>query len=106
MSENIKHLGVDDFDGFVSKGNSVIDFYADWCGPCKIMAPRFDEAASELKGKVNFAKVDVDGEQELAERFGVMSIPTIVFIKNGEVVDKVTGAISKEQILSRVKDLF
>ncbi|HLC52921.1 MAG TPA: thioredoxin [Candidatus Nanoarchaeia archaeon] len=93
------------FDARTKKGNLVIDFWAEWCGPCKIMAPYFEEAARELKDVI-FAKVNVDENFELAERFGIMSIPTTLFMKDGEVVDRVSGALYKEDILKRAKDAF
>lgn len=76
------------------------------CGPCKIMEPHFKEAAKELKGKVKFGKVNVEEAQELAQRFEVMSIPTILYIKDGEQVNRTVGAISKDQILDSVKETF
>jgi len=76
------------------------------CGPCKISEPHFEAAAQALKGKVKFGKVNIDNEQELAERFEVMSIPSFVFIKNGEMVDKIVGAVSKDSIVDRVSEAF
>lgn len=104
----LKHLKSDGFDDFVSEGASVIDFYADWCGPCKIMAPRFEEVAKEMKGKVNFAKVDVDNDdsREISERFEILSIPTLLFIKDGEVVNRITGALSKEDLIDAIEQTF
>lgn len=105
MSAKIKSLSVGDFDKFVEKENVVVDFYADWCGPCKIMAPNFEKAAEEVKD-VKFAKVNIDNNQELAERFGVMSIPTTLFLKKGNVSDQAVGALSKEDIIARAKKAF
>ena len=102
---NIKELDKKSFDEFISKGNAIVDFWAIWCGPCKIMEPHYEAAAKEAKN-VKFAKIDVDKNQEIAERFEVLSIPTTIFFKNKEQVDRVIGAISKEDILGRIKENF
>ncbi len=106
MSENTTELTESNFDKETKKGKWAIDFWATWCGPCKIMAPNFDSAAKELKGKVNFAKVNVDENYELANKFKVMSIPTTIFIQDGEIVHASVGAMNKEQILEAVDNSF
>lgn len=105
MGKNTTDLDGKNFDAFVKKGVSVVDFWAAWCGPCKIMAPIFDEAAGELKGKVNFGKVDVDSNHELAMKFGVMSIPTMIFFKDGEIVDQDVGVLDKKELMKKVSDI-
>ena len=72
-----------------------VDFYADWCGPCKMMSPVIDKLAQEYDGKIKVGKVNVDENGDLAVRYGIMSIPNMVFFKNGEVADRVVGAIPK-----------
>lgn len=74
----------------------VIDFYADWCGPCKVMKPVFEEVEKEYEGKVEFQKVDVEADVEMASKFGVMSIPTYVILKDDQEVDRKMGAMPKE----------
>jgi thioredoxin 1 len=101
----VKVLESDSFDEFIGSGNAVVDFYADWCGPCKIMAPEFEKAAEKLKS-VKFGKVNVDGNQDLAGRFGVMSIPTTIFFKEKEQVDRHTGALRFEDIKEKVEKDF
>tara|TARA_Y100000034_G_C6835507_1_gene377510 strand:+ start:447 stop:755 length:309 start_codon:yes stop_codon:yes gene_type:complete len=101
----IKDLNSEEFDDFIADGNSVVDFYADWCGPCKVMAPEFEKASEELKS-VKFGKVNVEGNQELAGRFGVMSIPTTIFFKGKEQVDRHTGALRFEDIKEKVEKEF
>lgn len=86
------------FNEFISKGTSVVDFYADWCGPCKIMAPAFERASGKVK-EVKFAKLNVDGNQDVAMKYGVLSIPTTIVFKNGNVKDMHTGALSESEIL-------
>lgn len=81
---------------------TLIDFYADWCGPCKIMKPVFEQVEKEYEGKVEFKKVDVEAEGEKAAKYGVMSIPTFVIEKDGEEVDRKMGAMPKEVLKSWV----
>ena len=76
----------------------MVDFWAEWCGPCKMMLPIVEEAATEYAGKLVVAKVDVDSSPGTAARFGIRNIPTILFFKNGEEVDRITGAVSKHKI--------
>ena len=76
----------------------LIDFYADWCGPCKMMSPIIDEIAEEMKETVKVGKINVDENQDLAMEYGVMSIPTIVILKNGEVQKTFVGVTDKEEI--------
>ena len=81
----------------------LVDFWADWCGPCKMIAPVLDEIDKELEGKLKIVKVNVDEEGELAGEFGVMSIPTLLVFKNGENVETTVGFQSKKDLLSRVQ---
>ena len=76
-----------------------VDFYATWCGPCKMMAPVVEEIAAEKAGEVNVYKIDIDDNPDIAQRYGVMSIPTFIVFKNGEAVAKTLGAQPKEKIL-------
>src|SRR5688572_16180867 len=81
----------------------IVDFYADWCGPCKMIAPLLDEIARELQGKVKVAKVNVDEESALAQRYNVQSLPTLLYFQNGEVVNQLIGASSKKVILGKLE---
>src|ERR1700746_1384386 len=83
----------------------VVDFWAEWCGPCKMLAPALDEIATEQNGKVKVAKVNVDNNPDLAARFGIQSIPTLLYFANGEVRNQTVGAISKKAILSNLEKL-
>ena len=81
----------------------LVDFYADWCGPCRMMGPAVKKLAEEYEGRVKVGKVNVDREQELAMQFDVMSIPSFVIIKNGRVVDQALGAMPKEALEAKLK---
>lgn len=83
----------------------VVDCYADWCPPCKIIAPYLEELAGEYDGKVTFAKVDVDNSPGVAMQFGIRSIPTLLFFKNGKLVDQQIGALPKPALKQRVEAL-
>src|SRR3974390_2265132 len=83
----------------------VVDFWADWWGPCKMLAPALEEIATEQTGKVKVAKVNVDPSPDLAARFGIQSIPTLLYFANGEVRNQTVGAISKKAILANVEKL-
>ncbi len=87
------------FDKIISESDKpvLVDFWAEWCGPCKILSPRVDEAAGDMDD-VTVAKVNVDEQEELAARYKVMQIPTLLLFKNGEVASKSVGAITKDQI--------
>ncbi|HVK58740.1 MAG TPA: thioredoxin [Candidatus Kapabacteria bacterium] len=80
----------------------IVDFYADWCGPCKMIAPALEEIATELTGKVKIAKVNVDEESALAQRYNIQSLPTLLYFQNGQVVSQTIGATSKKNILSKL----
>ena len=84
----------------------VIDFSATWCGPCKKISPIIDELADEYEGKVVIGKCDVDDNDELTSRFGIRNVPTVLFIKNGEVVDKHVGAAPKGEFVSKIEALL
>lgn len=84
----------------------VMDFWATWCGPCKKVAPLVEELASEYEGQAIVGKVNVEDEDDLASQFGIRNIPTILFIKNGEVVDKQVGACPKSVLEDKLKTLL
>ncbi|MGL4483475.1 MAG: thioredoxin [Anaerovoracaceae bacterium] len=81
----------------------LVDFFATWCGPCKMVAPVLEEIAAESKGGYKIAKIDVDEENAVAMKYGVMSMPTFMVFKNGEVAEKVVGARPKAEILALLK---
>ena len=92
----------ENFDEVVLKSELpvLVDFWATWCGPCKMLTPIIEELATELEGKAVVCKINVDEQGELAMKFGVMSIPTLMVFKNGELVKKSVGSMPKAQVLS------
>ncbi len=98
---SVKNLNNENFKSEIldREGIAIVDFYADWCGPCKMMAPTIDKIAEE-NPELNVAKVNVDLDGELAQRYGVMSIPTIVIFKDGKEINRSVGAKSKAGILA------
>jgi thioredoxin 2 len=95
-------LGDGDFDAVTGRTELpvVVDFWADWCGPCRMMAPQFEQAARELKGRALFVKVDSDANPQLAQRFGIRSIPTLIRLDRGREVTRQSGALQKPAIVA------
>lgn len=84
----------------------LVDFYADWCGPCKMMAPVIEELSTQYEGKAKIGKLDVDQNGVTAQKYRVMSIPTILLIKDGKVVETVVGAVPKQQLEAKIKSVL
>ena len=91
------------FDGLLEDGKLVIvDFWATWCGPCRMLSPLLDEVEEEMADKITVVKVNVDDADEIAMRFRIMSIPTLLFFKNGQLVDKTVGAMPKSTLVDKI----
>jgi thioredoxin 1 len=88
------HLEKDNFNEIISKGTHLVDFYAEWCGPCKMLMPILEE----LDEKINIIKVNVDEHEDLAREYGIMSIPTLIFFKDGDIKKEIVGFKSKEEL--------
>src|SRR6478609_9234999 len=100
MSENIKHISDASFEADVLKSDKpvLVDFWAEWCGPCKAIAPILEEVAKEYEGRLKIAKINVDENQSTPAKFGIRGIPTLMLFKNGNVEATRVGALSKSQL--------
>jgi thioredoxin 1 len=105
MSAHVVELTDKNFDADVLKASTpvLVDFWAEWCMPCRFVAPAVEAVAKEYAGKIRVGKVDVDQNPDAATRYGINSIPTLLLFKNGKVVDSVIGALPKEQIAGMVE---
>ena len=97
-----KIINSQEFDNTIESGVVVVDFFATWCGPCKMLSPVIDELSGELEN-VNFVKVDIDKSMDLAQKFKIVSVPTLKVFKNGEEVDTLMGFMPKEVLKSKVE---
>lgn len=95
---NATELTNENFDSTVASGVTLIDFWAEWCGPCRMIAPILDELSAEYDGKATVGKINVDKEADLAQKFGVASIPTLIVLKDGEEKNRFVGVTSKTEI--------
>ena len=86
------------------KGYALIDFWATWCGPCRMMAPVVEKAEAYLGSKINFTKIDVDEQQDLAAKYDIMSIPTFILFKDGEEVDRMIGAVPQDEFVGALEE--
>ena len=105
MSDNVVILSDGTFESEIKKADAapiLVDFWATWCGPCRVVAPILEQIAVDLKGKVRIGKLDVDQNPATAFQFGIQSIPTLVLFKNGKVVDQMIGAQSREAIAGMI----
>ena len=99
-TDTVFHVSDASFDDEVTNGDTLtlVDFWADWCGPCKMIAPTIEELAEEYRGRLKVCKLDVDSNQRTAQRFAVRSIPSMLFFKDGDVVETVIGAVRKQRL--------
>ncbi|RLD05480.1 MAG: thioredoxin [Chloroflexota bacterium] len=102
-SDKVKQLNDADFDAAIKSDQpTLVDFWAPWCGPCKAIGPVVEELADEFEGKVFIAKMNVDDNPVVPGKFGIRAIPTLIVFKSGEVVDQVTGAVGKSQLVELI----
>ncbi|MEE9553195.1 MAG: thioredoxin [candidate division Zixibacteria bacterium] len=104
----IVEVNESNFDQEVAKSEVpvLIDFWATWCGPCRMIAPFVEEASTAYNGKLKVGKVDVDNNQQIASKFSIMSIPALMFFKNGEVVDQIIGAVPKKALFDKIDKIL
>ena len=107
MAHNVIELNEQNFKKEVLESNIpvIVDFWATWCMPCKMIAPAVEEIAKDYKGKLKVGKVNVDDNTSIATQYGIMSIPTLLFFKNGEVLDNLVGAVSKQDIEDKISEI-
>ncbi|HOS43047.1 MAG TPA: thioredoxin [Armatimonadota bacterium] len=105
---NVLEVTMATFDAEVTQSATpvVVDFWAPWCGPCKMLAPTLEAVSQEVAGKVKVVKVNVDENQALAVKFGVMSIPTLIVFKGGQQVDRIVGNVSRDEILRHLNAMM
>lgn len=105
---SVLKISEENFEEEVMKSEKpvILDFYADWCGPCKMMSPVIDELAGDYDGKVKIGKVNTDENRAVAAKYNVMSIPTIILIKDGQVVDQVVGAVPKTVLEQKINNML
>lgn len=94
----IKHFTDDSFDKEISKGVTLVDFHANWCGPCRMLAPVLEQVAKEIKGKASVGKIDIDHEQKTAAHFQITSVPTMILFKDGKEVNRLVGLRNAEAV--------
>ena len=106
MSDLVKHISDADFQATVATGVTIVDFWAPWCGPCKMIAPVLEEIAGELGSKAQIVKINVDENPLVAGQYGIMSIPTLLLFKDGKKVDQKVGALPKPALKSFIEAAF
>jgi len=102
------HVTDADFESVVLKSDIpvMVDFWAEWCGPCKMIAPLVEELSKEYEGKAKMVKVDVDNNSAVAMKYGIRNIPTLLFFKNGQVIDKQVGVVAKAALAEKINKLI
>lgn len=102
MSENVKHLDDENFKTAIATGVTLVDFYADWCGPCRMVTPIINELADELEGQATIAKVDIDNCQKITSNYDITSVPTMILFKNGQEAKRMIGVRDKKSLKSMI----
>ncbi|MGI6133039.1 MAG: thioredoxin [Christensenellales bacterium] len=101
-NEKTLQLTMDNFNKTIAQGITLVDFWAEWCGPCRMLLPVIESVAQELEGKVKVAKVNVDNQEAIAQKYGILTIPTVILFKDGEVMEKLVGYKNKQVFIEMV----
>lgn len=102
----MKIINKNEFDAVIANGVVMVDFFATWCGPCKMLSPVLEEVASEVEGKANIVKVDIDESSELAQRYGIMAVPTMLIFKDGKILKQLQGFMPKQQLVNEINNIL
>lgn len=102
----MKIINKNEFESTIQNGVVLVDFFATWCGPCKMLGPVLEDLSKDYEGKATIVKVDVDQDQDLAMKFGIMSVPTMIIFKNGEAVKTLQGFMAKNQLASALDSIL
>ncbi len=102
----MKIVNANEFNEVISNGVVMVDFFATWCGPCKMLSPVLEDVASEFEGKANIVKVDIDQSADLAAQFGIMAVPTMVIFKDGKPVKQLQGFLPKPQLINELNNVL
>ena len=100
---DVTELSDESFKEFIAEGYAVVDLWAPWCGPCRMIAPVVEELAAEYKGKIKFGKLNIDENEKTPAEYKVMGIPTLLLFKNGQPIDRIVGAVSKQRIKEKLE---
>lgn len=103
MAENVSELANGEFEEFISEGIALVDFFAEWCMPCLMLAPIIEELSEKFGGKIKFGKVDIDSNRELVHRFEISSIPNLILFKDGKPVERFIGLMSAEELEEKLR---
>jgi thioredoxin 1 len=101
----VTELNQENFKQMTKQGKAIVDFYADWCGPCQMMKPTFEKVAASMKG-INFFKINVDNAPDTAQMYAVRSIPTIVFLKDGKEMDRILGVLQEQDFKAKISSVL